>query len=287
MSGVCGTQSIQSRENFDIIFNEYLEVIKQFPHFKSVEISGSYNSNLAKTTFGDMDLILCIDGSKYDNDKKLVKKELVKFLTKNFESKLADFKGKYEGKKYYNSGEIISIAYQSEELPACQIDNIIALDEKEADFKLKFLDLPAEKQGLILGLTKTAIHEQNQDHIFKMIGINPSQLGKNQEYEFNLSSKELQLRIVTLHPIYTREIKREVIWSSTNWNHVKSVLYTANLALDFEELIVNCKKVFKSDRANTRINGIFNSMVSVKSGEVGKAKGVRKEECKFLINQAF
>ena len=77
---------------------------------------------------------------------------------------------KYTGKRSYNSGEIISILYpQVGHDRAVQIDNIIALDRDETVFKKNFLDMPAENQGLIIGLVKTAIQEATKKKMLPLV----------------------------------------------------------------------------------------------------------------------
>lgn len=292
MSGVAGNDKVQSRSDFKIILDEYTKLVKGFPGFEGVETSGSYNSNMKKTTFGDIDLILHIDGSKYGNDKKKVKNALIKFLLSFDDDIITPFlSAKYAGRRYYNSGEIITISFNpsSHKIGAAQIDNIVALDEKEAKFKKDFLDMPAPKQGLILGAIKVALQEFDKNKIFKAIKFKPEPLNDNQTYEFNLSSKEIQLRKITYREGTFKETKREIVWNSTNWDYLQKILYKLDLGLSFEDLITQVKKIFKSRRSKSRLAGVFKSMVSIKSGEMpgtpGAAKGADKQKALDLVSK--
>jgi hypothetical protein len=277
MSGSTGADRIQSREHFKQFLKSYETVIKKFPGFVSIEPSGSYNSNPNKTEFGDIDLITHI---KSDKDKATVKKELAAMLAKLPDSVIVPFKSeKYKGKKFLNTGEIVTIRYHDSELNySVQIDNVIALDKTEADFKKKFLDFAAEKQGLILGLVKVATIEQPLGSLFTKMGIKaPTKLPKDEEYEFNLSSIELQLRHVIYEPYSFKQKSRTVVWKSRNFDDVNKILYKYILDVSFDDLLEQVKRNIKNPRSNNRIKGIFGSMITVKSGEIGTPKGNEKE----------
>ena len=217
---------------------------------------------------------------KSNKDKATVKKELSAHLAKLPDTVIVPFGSeRYKGKKFLNTGEIVTIRYHDEELGySVQIDNIIALDSTEANFKSKFLDLPAEKQGLILGLTKVATIETPLPTLFKKVGITvPVKLQKDQEYEFNLSSVEIQLRKVTYEPDSFKRLKREVVWTSRDFDKLEKILYQFNLDSSFEDLIKQAKQKLKNPRSSNRMKGVFTSMISVKSGEVGTQKGKDKE----------
>lgn len=281
MSGVSGNARIGSRSDFDKILSSYKSVIGKFPGFVSVAPSGSYNSDKSKTTFGDMDLVVHIDGSMYNNDKAVLKKKLAEYLTSLSVDTITPFESeKYKGRRFYNSGEIVTVSYQSpnKNIPAAQIDNIIVMDEDEAKFKLNFLDFPAEKQGLILGLVKVIALEEPISSIAKRMGIPTLKpLQEDQEYCFNLSSVELQLRLVTYEPGTFREASREVVWRHNGWASVELLLKDYDLSLGFDDLLEEIKRRLKNPRSGKRIAGVFKSMISVKSGEVGTAKGLNKQ----------
>tara|TARA_R110001606_G_scaffold88448_4_gene199240 strand:- start:10657 stop:12576 length:1920 start_codon:yes stop_codon:yes gene_type:complete len=285
VSGVSGSDRI-SRKDFRKVLNRYKRVISKFPGFKSVEPSGSFNSDKSKNDFGDMDLILHIESNK---DKKELKQDLVKFFGDMPDKIIVPFTSKkYKGRKSYNSGEIVTISYlQNVNNKTVQIDNIIALDKSEASFKKDFLDMTAQKQGLILGLMKVALVETPYTMLLTRLGISYTKLTEDQEYEFNLSSKEIQLRKVTYEPGTFKQKGRDVIWNSTEWCKVSDILYQFNLNLGFEDLAYEIKKKLKVIRSKNRVAGIFNSMVSIKSGEVGTLKGEAKQEAISKVDQLF
>ena len=284
MSGSTGADRIQSREHFKKFLASYEKIVKSFPGFVSIEPSGSYNSNPNKTEFGDIDLITHI---KSDKDKTIVKKELAAHLAKLPDSVIVPFGSeKYKGKKFLNTGEIVTIRYHDEELGySVQIDNIIALDHTEADFKKKFLDFAAEKQGLILGLVKVATIEQPLKPLFAKMGIRvPTELPKDEEYEFNLSSIELQLRHAVYEPDSFKQKSRTVVWKSRNFDDIKKILNKYDLDADFDSLLKQVKKNIKNPRSKNRIKGVFSSMITVKSGEIGTPKGEDKVKALHKIN---
>lgn len=276
MSGSTGADRIKSREDFKQFLTSYTSVIKKFPGFVSIEPSGSYNSNPNKKDFGDIDLITHIKSNK---DKKEVKKDLVAFFSKMSDTVIVPFgSDRYKGKKSLNTGEIVTIRYHDKKLGySVQVDNIIALSQTEADFKKKFLDFPAEKQGLILGLVKVATLENPLKPLFTKLGIKvDTNLPKDQEYEFNLSSIELQLRHVFYEEDSFKQTSREVVWKTRNFEQLKKLLPKFDLDKDFDALLQDAKKKLKNPRSKRRIVGVFTSMVSVKSGEINTPKGDEK-----------
>lgn len=275
MSGVTGAERIKSRQDFTQFVNSYKEIISKFPGVKSITPSGSINSNIQKQTFGDIDLIIHISS---DRTKKDVKNDLVTFFNNLPSGILLPFTSeKYSGKLTYNSGEIVSIRYYDAVLNySVQIDNIIALSELEADFKRQFLNMPAPTQGLVLGLTKTALINKDKFQIFKDLRIPYDILLKDQEYEFNLSSTELQLRKITYKPGTFIQLHKEVCWSSTNFNNVIFLLNGFNTSNTFDQLLTKIKTHIVDNRSKVRIYGVFKSMITVKSGEVGTEKGFEK-----------
>jgi len=287
MSGVSGSDRI-SRDHFSVVLNDYKKLISQYPGFKSVEPSGSFKSDMSKDSFGDMDLILHIES---DKDKKALKLDLVKWFKGMSDNVVVPFTSeKYKGRKVYNSGEIVTINYpQKIDDLTVQIDNIIALDEVEASFKGDFLDMPAQKQGLILGLMKVVLIENTPEVVFEKIGVDlPTELSEVEEYEFNLSSMEIQLRKVTyIEPGSFKQKGREVVWSSRDWNELKKILWQYDLDQSFEELLVEIKKQLKNPRSARRMAGVFSSMISVKSGELGTPKGDAKKDALDKVQSMF
>lgn len=277
MSGVTGAERVRSRADFAQFVKDYEEVISNFPGYMSMTTSGSYNSDLSKDTFGDIDLIIYFDTWE---DKRLLKQMLVKYLEKFSEDIIVPFTSpKYAGKRTNNTGELVSVRFHSKTLGySVQIDNIVALSAEEADFKREFLDMPAEKQGLILGLVKVAAIEYSPFALMLQLGMNKIQnLPKDCEYEFSLSSTRLELRIVYYKTGTTEEIQHDIYWTSQNWNDVKSLLRQYDLDKPFSELLIDVKNTIENPRSAKRIMGLFKSMVSVKSGEVGTPKGEIKE----------
>ena len=274
MSGSAGGNRIP-RSAVEKTVKEYIDkVLSKVPGFKSAKVSGSYNTS-TKQDFGDIDLIASFEGE----DKKTFKKELAKYLESLPDDVIVPFKSeKYAGKKTMNTGEIVTVLYPISGMPGefVQIDNIIALSEEEGNFKKTFLDYPAEIQGLILGLVKVVTLEEDPNKIIAKMGIkNIPDLEPNQEYEFNLSSAGLTLRIVTLGEDY-KQLERTDVWKSSNWGDVKKLLADYNIDQSFKDLVSDLKNL-KNPRSKNRIKGIFKSMVSIKSGEVNTPKGDNKQ----------
>ena len=278
MSGVAGASRIKSRTDFMQFVLSYMNLISNFPGFVSCRPSGSFNSDPSKEEFGDIDLIVTISSVK---DKPAVKLELKSFLQAQPSSVIVPFTSKkYAGQRVHNSGELLSVNYFDKKLGySVQIDNIIALSQEEATFKQQFLNWSAEKQGLILGLTKIATIETPPAALFNALNIHaPAKLPPNQEYEFNLSSLELQLRRVKYQPGTYKEVNREIIWRSKDFNLLQKLLYQYDLTSDFESLLEMTKETIKNPRSVRRILGVFSAVITVKSGEVGTLKGASKEE---------
>ncbi len=284
MSGVAGGSRIE-KEDVQRTFDKYTkEILEKIPGFKKASLSGSVKVG-TKPDYGDLDLITWFEGK----DKREVKQRIIEIIKAQPDSVIVPFKSeKYVGKKYYNSGEIITNLFpiEGKQGQYIQVDNIIALTEEEHGFKNNFLDLPAEKQGLILGLVKVVLLEKDPQQVFKTLGIEklPS-LVEDEEFEFNLSSGKLTLRKVKLEDFKT--IKKEEIWSSTNWQDIETLLTEIgiNAKGTFNELLKDITTKLKHPRSKNRIRGIFNSMISVKSGEVGTAKGNNKEKAINEVNK--
>jgi cytidyltransferase-like protein len=284
MSGSAGGNRI-TRESVAKTVDSYINrILKKFPAFKSAKVSGSYNTS-AKEDFGDIDLIVNLEAT----DKKNIKLELAKFLSNLPDDVIVPFKSeKYKGKKYLNTGEIITILHPIEGQPGeyVQIDNIVSISDDEAEFKKEFLDYPAEIQGLLLGLAKVICLEEDPKSIFTRMGIkNIPELESNQEYEFNLSSAGLTLRIVTLDNF--KEVDRTEVWKTSNWSNIKQLFTNYKIDGSFEDLLNDISSKVKNPRSKNRIKGIFNSMVSIKSGEVGTPKGDNKQKSLDKVNNTL
>ena len=281
MSGVAGGNRIQ-KADVQRTFDKYVkQILEKIPGFKKASLSGSVKVG-AKADYGDLDLVTWFEG----DDKREVKQRIIKLANSQPDSIIVPFKSeKYAGRKYYNSGEIITVLFpiEGKQDEYIQVDNIISLTEEEHVFKNSFLDLPAEKQGLVLGLAKVITLEEDPQSIFRRLNISDvPPLGENEEFEFNISSGKLSLRKVKLDNF--REVSREEIWSTTNWGLIKQLFKNYNIEGTFEDLLKDIKTKLKNPRSRNRVKGIFNSMVSVKSGEVGTPKGAGKEKALNAVN---
>lgn len=286
-SGVAGGDRI----NKSLVKNtveDYMEnVIK--PKFGDIpyKIGGSYNLG-TKNDHGDIDLILNFSGMTKDE----VKKELSDHISTLADDKVLPFTSKkYKGKKMYRSGEIISVLYpiSGETGKAVQIDNIIATDNHEHDFKFEFLKLPAENQGLILGLVKTALVDDPE--LLAQVKKSHGDIAGNQEYEYNLSSDSLTLRRITYDQSKLargefKEIDRENIIKTSDWSQIEKILPKYKLGVDFDTLL-NQVRANASDRSKRRIAGVFKSMITTKSGEQGTPKGDGKEIARKKVDSAL
>ena len=287
MSGVAGAERVRSREDYKQFVGSYSKLIYQFCENNISYYTGSYAADESKQTFGDIDLIVTIPTVL---TKTTLKKSLVEFFHNQPEDVIVPFSNpKYLGRRTYNSGEIVTIRYYDKELGySAQIDSIIARDYAEANFKRRFLNMPASIQGLVLGLVKVAVLENPATELFVRLGItDPGVLAPDQEYEFNLSSSELQLRRVQYEPGTYKQVSREILWTSTNFLNVYSLLGMTSFDYKFVELVSVINSRIKNPRSRERIKGLFASMISVKSGEVGTEKGAEKEKSLALVQQTF
>ena len=284
MSGVAGGNRIQ-KADVQATFNKYVdEVLKAIPGFKRASLSGSVKTG-SKPDFGDLDIIVWFEG----DDKKEVKQRIIDRVNSLPQNVIVPFKSeKYAGRRFYNSGELISVLYpivgKTDEF--IQVDNIISISEEEQNYKGSFLDLPAEKQGLLIGLAKVILLEEDPQEVFRRMGItNVPKLAKDEEFEFNLSSVKLTLRKVKLDNF--KEVAREDIWSTSNWGQVKILFKNFNIDGSFEDLLDDIARRLTNSRSKNRVAGTFKSMVSVKSGEVGTPKGAGKEAALEKVAQTL
>ena len=287
MSGVAGAERVRSREDYAQFTRSFSELTYQFCKNSLLYSTGSYVSSQDKQTFGDIDLVTYIPTVL---TKTTLKKSLVEFFHNQPESIIVPFSNpKYLGRRTYNSGEIVTVRYYDSKLGySVQIDNIIARNHAEANFKTKFLNIPASIQGLVLGLVKVSLLENPATELFDRLGIaDPGVLGPDQEYEFNLSSSELQLRRVQYEPGTYKQASREILWTSTVFLHVHWLLGMTSFDYKFVELVSKINNTIKNPRSKERIKGLFASMISVKSGEVGTEKGAEKEKSLKLVQQTF
>ena len=276
MSGAAGGTRIPRAAVEQTVKDFVSNILSKIPGFKSAKISGSYNQPV-KQDFGDIDLVVSIET---DKSKKEVKAMIIDYFEGLSDKELPYLNTeKHKGKKAINHGEIITNLYPISGMPGefVQIDNIIAVSESEGEFKKVVLDYPAEIQGLILGLVKTTLLEENPEQVFKRMGIKdvPS-LGPNQEYEFHLSTSGLSLKIVTLDENY-HQLDSNVIWESTSFEDVKKLLKDFNLDGTFDQFIEKIKK-FKNPRSKNRVKGFFKTSIKVGSAEQGTPKGQGKQQ---------
>jgi hypothetical protein len=286
-SGVAGASRVPSRAKFQQFLKDYQKLISKFPGFTSMEATGSYQSDPNKQDFGDIDLVVHIQS---DDDKAKIKKDLVSFLHSQPETVIVPFSSeKHAGKRSYNAGELVSVRFHSDQVgDSAQIDNIIALSPEEATYKKEFLNYAAPKQGLILGLVKVATLETSPAKLFKMLGIKEDpRLPKDQEWEFNISPVELQLRKVQYEPGTFTQAGRDVVWRSRDMGDLAKLLYQYDLNVSFEEMVAKAKQVVQNPRSGNRIVGMFKTMITVKSGEQGTAKAQQKIDATNKIEQAF
>jgi hypothetical protein len=285
MSGSIGANRIP-REAVEPTVKKYIEnILKKYPPFRSAKISGSYNT-VVKPDHGDLDLIIHVDAG--EDDKKLLKKKFAEYLNSLPDDVIVPFKaGRHQGKKTAGTGDIVITQIPIEGYPdlTVQVDNMIVTSEQESDYRKSFLDIPGEKQALLIGLVKTILMEEDPQKVFKRLGItNLPKLDPNQEFEFNLSSKGLTLRLVTLDDNF-KEIARNDIWDSFDWNDVVKLFANYDLNSSFEELLAKVKTGLKNPRSKNRIKGLFKSMLVIGAGEKGTPKGDNKEKALDMISQ--
>ena len=295
MSGVTGSQQVDRRDVGEILSRYEEEVLRKFPDYVGYEISGSFNSDLTKNKFGDIDLIVHFNAV---GSKQLEKKAFVKHVLSLPEDLIVPFESvKYKGRRHYNSGEIVTVSFPQPHGGTVQIDNIFALSESEMEYKQKFLNMDAQKQGLVLGLVKSATLQRSIVDIACDLRVpnleyilNCTQYGL--EYEFNISPVEIQLRQVLYaekeyHNGEYKEVDRNIVWRSRDWNSLKAIIPEVDLNKSFMDLVEETDKRITDTRSRNRIAGMFKAMVSIKSGEVGTIKGHTKQKALSLIKEIF
>ena len=182
MSGSIGANRIP-RTAVESTLKTYVEkVLNKFPGFKTAKISGSYNTSV-KPDHGDLDLVIHIEGD--ETDKKILKQKFASYLNSQSDDIIPPFiAGRHIGKKSAGTGDIVITQFPIEGYPdlTVQIDNMIVMSEQESEYRKSFLDLPAEKQGLLVGLAKAILLEEDPNEIFSRLGItNIPKLEDNQD----------------------------------------------------------------------------------------------------------
>jgi nicotinic acid mononucleotide adenylyltransferase len=274
MSGAAGGVTI-NKEDLKATIRDYREnVLKPLNLDKSYNITG-IRRRPEKNVFGDIDIVISFPGG----DKKDLKQEFAKHLSQI--DKIPTIPHK-KNLKYFIHGSIVTNLYPiiGKEGQYVQIDNIVTASEDEGKFTYSMLDLPAQEQGLALGLAKTVFTELNDNQVkqlFKDLNI-PQDIetpGEGEEYDFNLNTSELSLRIVPIGQGGGREI-----WKSTKFSDIQTLLKSLGINIEkdkFEDMIQVIKK-FKNRRSIERLKGMFTKNIRVGDAEVGRDKGIAKQK---------
>ena len=274
MSGAAGGVTI-NKEDLKATIRDYREnVLKPLNLDKSYNITG-IRRRPEKNVFGDIDIVISFPGG----DKKDLKQEFAKHLSQI--DKIPTIPHK-KNLKYFIHGSIVTTLYPiiGKEGQYVQIDNIVTASEDEGKFTYSMLDLPAQEQGLALGLAKTIFTELNDNQIkqlFKDLNI-PQDIetpGEGEEYDFNLNTSELSLRIVPIGQNGGREV-----WKSTKFNDIKTLLKSlgVNIEKDKFEDMIQVIKNFKNRRSIERLKGMFTRNIRVGDAEAGRDKGIAKQK---------
>lgn len=283
MSGAAGGTRIPRSAVEQTVKDYTNSILSKIEGFKDAKLSGSFNRP-EKEDFGDIDIIVTIET---DKDKKLVKKEISNLFQSLPDNVLPPLQNpKYKGKKFINHGEMVSNLYPISGMPGefVQVDNIISLSQEEGEFKKTILDYPAELQGLILGLVKTPLLEEDPKEVFSRMGIKDiPKAGKDQEYEFHIDTSGLTLRLVTYGDNY-RILNSNIVWQSKNFNDVEKLLKGYDLQGSFKD-IINKVKSLKNERSKNRVKGFFKKSIKVGAAEKGTPKGDVKQNALDVVAQ--
>jgi nicotinic acid mononucleotide adenylyltransferase/predicted nucleotidyltransferase len=283
MSGAAGGTRIP-RSAVEQTVKDYADnILSKIEGFKDAKLSGSYNRP-EKEDFGDIDIIVTIET---DKSKKEIKKMISDLFQSLPDEELPPLQNpKYKGRKYINHGEMVSNLYPISGMPGelVQVDNIISLSQEEGEFKKTVLDYPAELQGLILGLVKTPLLEEDPRQVFNRMGIKDiPEAGENQEYEFHIDTSGLTLRLVTYGDNY-KVLNSNIVWQSKDFKDVEKLLKDFNLQGTFED-IVKKVKAFKNERSKNRVKGYFKKSIKVGAAEKGTPKGDSKQKALDTVAQ--
>ena len=263
--------------------DSFRNILKSYPAFVSLVPTGS-TTDSKKQDHGDIDVSTFLKGE----DIKQVKKDFMAFLNSLPDNVTVPFRGgRNQGKKCMMYADIVTcqIPVVGFEGLLVQIDNAIVLSELEQVYKKSFLDLPGEKQALLMGIVRVILKEENPEDVFKRMHINVSKLPKlekNQGFEFVLAPTGVTLRKVTLDDSF-KEVARETIWQSHNWSDVETLLKGYDLSKDFDSLLADVQNKGYSTRSKRRIVGILNSVLVIGPGEQGKPKGDNKQRAKDRV----
>jgi hypothetical protein len=280
MSGSIGGSRIATRLVKPTVDDYIKKVLKNFPGYKSIDTTGSYNviMKLGQEKpggHGDIDVVVHIEG----DDLKKLKKDFKNYCESLPDNITVPFKeGKRKGNKAQLFGAIVTIGFPiyGEDDKYVQIDNIIVTSEKDKTFQKSFLDMNAQKQALFQGLVRVLLQHEDQDQIFKHFDLeNLPQPDKNQEFEFVLSTAGLSLRLVTLSS-ERKETARVELWRTNDWDNVKWLMKNYDFEGEYEDELKIVSKRITDERSRSRIIGIIKSMINIGPGEVGTPKGDNK-----------
>ena len=274
MSGAAGGVTI-NKEDLKATIRDYRETV-----LKPLNLDTSYNitgirRRPEKMVFGDIDIVLSFP----QGEKKQLKKDFANHLAQI--DKIPTMPHK-KNLKYFIHGSIVTTLYPivGKEDQFVQIDNIIAASEDEGKFTHSMLDLPAQEQGLALGLAKAVFTELDVNQVnqlFKDLNIpQPVETpGEGEEYDFNLNTSELSLRIVPIGKNGGREI-----WKSSKFNDIQILLNSLGVDIkkDKFDTIIQTVKGFKNRRSIDRLKGMFTRNIRVGNAEVGRDKGIAKQQ---------
>ena len=283
MSGAAGGTRIP-RSAVEQTVKDYTDnILSKIEGFKDAKLSGSFNRP-EKEDFGDIDIIVTIET---DRTKKEVKKAIADLFQSLPDTELPPLQNpRYKGKKFINHGEMVSNLYPISGMPGefVQVDNIISLSQEEGEFKKTILDYPAELQGLILGLVKTPLLEEDPKVVFSRLGIKDiPKAGKDQEYEFHIDTSDLTLRLVTYGESY-RILNSNTVWQSKDFNDVQTLLKDYDLKGSFEDIIAKVKTL-KNERSKNRVKGFFKKSIKVGAAEKDTPKGDTKQRALDTVAQ--
>jgi nicotinamide mononucleotide adenylyltransferase len=280
MSGAAGGSRINKENLKDTIRDYRNNILKPLGLDKSYKITG-VRSRPEKNIFGDIDVVVSFPGG----DKKELKQNLANFLEQVNE--IPEIPSK-NNKKYFIHGSIVSILYPiaGKENEYVQIDNIVTSSQEEGKFTYKMLDLPAQEQGLALGLVKAIFSELDENQIQKLfrdlnIPKDIEQPGEGEEYDFSLNPSELTLSIVPIG-----KGGGQIIWKSSKFSDVKTILDALGIDIEkdkFDTIISKIKK-FKNRRSIDRLKGMFTKNIRVGNAEVGLDKGIKKQQSLDTVN---
>lgn len=265
-------------------------ILQGFEGYRSAIITGSYNSNKSKKDYGDIDLVIQVDGKDLTEIRKRFQ-DYIKSLPDNL---AIPFKGgKNKGKKVQQYGQVVicQIPIQGFEGLTVQVDCNFALSEKEQEFQKNYLDQPAEKLALIRGLVSVILQEEDPIKLFKKLHITKvPKLESNQAFEFHLSHKGLTLRKVTYEDFQEKD--SEDVWKSRDWSDVETLLRGYDINQDFDGLLGEISSKLKKARSKRKMLATVQDMIKIPDSEKGTAKGDRKEralekaEDKFAVGIA-